>query len=144
MNKLADMAAQQRTAVICSLHVPRSSIFDRLDDVMLLSAGGRVCYMGPAHEALAYFRALGFECPTHHNPAEFLVDLISVDSSPEVQAEDERRVLLLQQAWERRVFKFTHDLQDAQVDGLDGWGIARGSGSPCIRRGAMRRGVEEI
>lgn len=39
-------------------------------------------------QALAHFESLGYRCPEHYNPAEFLADLISLDfASPEAEAE---------------------------------------------------------
>jgi len=32
-------------------------------------------------QALEHFAQLGYPCPPHHNPAEFVADLVSPDSS---------------------------------------------------------------
>ncbi|CAN6478096.1 unnamed protein product [Victoria cruziana] len=70
--------SQDGHTVICSIHQPRGSVYAKFDDIVLLSEG--VCvYTGPAEEALSYFMQLGYSCPDHVNPAEFLADLISVD-----------------------------------------------------------------
>mmetsp|Transcript_24845 Transcript_24845/g.58981 ORF Transcript_24845/g.58981 Transcript_24845/m.58981 type:complete len:807 (-) Transcript_24845:42-2462(-) len=63
---------------VLSLHQPRSSIWQQLDYVMLMATGGYVLYFGPRGEALDYFSRLGYECPKYTNPAEFLLDLVSV------------------------------------------------------------------
>ena len=43
-------------------------------------------YAGPAAGAVDYFAERGHPCPDRYNPAEFLADLISVDtSSPEAE-----------------------------------------------------------
>lgn len=39
------------------------------DDLLLL-AGGREVYHGPADGMLPYFESLGHSCPEHYNPAE--------------------------------------------------------------------------
>ncbi|KAJ7943034.1 ABC transporter G family member protein [Quillaja saponaria] len=73
--------AQDGHTVICSIHQPRSSVYSKFDDIVLLTEGALV-YTGPAHdEPLAYFSKFGYRCPDHVNPAEFLADLISVDYS---------------------------------------------------------------
>ncbi|KAL5553380.1 hypothetical protein UlMin_040781 [Ulmus minor] len=73
--------AQDGHTVICSIHQPRSSVYSKFDDIVLLSEGALV-YAGPARdEPLAFFSKLGYHCPDHVNPAEFLADLISVDYS---------------------------------------------------------------
>ncbi|PIN10171.1 Transporter, ABC superfamily (Breast cancer resistance protein) [Handroanthus impetiginosus] len=84
--------AQDGHTVICSIHQPRGSVYAKFDDIMLL-AEGSVVYAGPAgDESLAYFAKLGYICPDHVNPAEFLADLISVDysSSESVNASQKR------------------------------------------------------
>ncbi|CAH9139825.1 unnamed protein product [Cuscuta epithymum] len=71
--------AQDGHTVICSIHQPRGSVYEKFDDIVLLSEGSLI-YAGPAGEApLAYFAKFGYICPNHVNPAEFLADLISVD-----------------------------------------------------------------
>ncbi|KAL1828944.1 ABC transporter G family member 7 isoform X2 [Daucus carota subsp. sativus] len=73
--------AQEGHTVICSIHQPRGSVYAKFDDIVLLTDGTLV-YAGPAHEEpLAYFSKLGYSCPDHVNPAEFVADLISVDYS---------------------------------------------------------------
>ncbi|KAL6969919.1 ABC transporter G member 7, variant 3 [Sarracenia purpurea var. burkii] len=73
--------AQDGHTVICSIHQPRGSVYGKFDDIVLLTEGALV-YAGPAHnEPLAYFSKLGYCCPDHVNPAEFLADLISIDYS---------------------------------------------------------------
>lgn len=84
--------AEDGHTVVCSVHQPRGSIFEMFDDIVLLSEGA-VAYAGPAKEALDYFAALGHRCPKRANPAEFLIDLVSIDySSPEAEAETRRKV----------------------------------------------------
>jgi hypothetical protein len=63
-----------------------------------------VAYCGPVKHALAYFANVGHVCPHHHNPAEFLIDLVAVDSdgSPEEEAADAERVAALVDAWESK------------------------------------------
>eukprot|EP00238_Polyblepharides_amylifera_P013102 CAMPEP_0196572254 /NCGR_PEP_ID=MMETSP1081-20130531/2340_1 /TAXON_ID=36882 /ORGANISM="Pyramimonas amylifera, Strain CCMP720" /LENGTH=654 /DNA_ID=CAMNT_0041889513 /DNA_START=76 /DNA_END=2040 /DNA_ORIENTATION=+ len=98
---LGTLAKDQMAAVLCSLHAPRSSIFYQVQHVLVLSLGGRAVYMGPTSSVLDYFSSVGHSCPGHFNPAEFLVDMVSVDSSsPLEQASGERRVKHLQAQWE--------------------------------------------
>jgi ABC-type multidrug transport system ATPase subunit len=87
------LVQQRNIPCILSLHQPRSSIFKMLDSLILLGPGGYVCYHGIASDAVSYFTTLGYICPPQTNPAEFLLDLVSVDSEDENQAcEDELRI----------------------------------------------------
>ena len=52
--------------------------------------------MGGTKEAVKYFSNLGYECPHETNPAEFLLDLVSIDSEdPNAAEEDEARIAKL-------------------------------------------------
>lgn len=91
METLRQLAEDGHT-VICSIHQPRGSVYGKFDDIVLLSEG-EVVYMGPAkEEPLTYFASLGYRCPDHENPAEFLADLISTDysSAESVQSSQKR------------------------------------------------------
>lgn len=98
---LKSLAHDEGAAVVCSLHQPRSTAFHRVDDLMLLSTGGSVCYYGPVSESLPYFeKKLEQHCPEHYNPAEFLIDQVSVDTtSLKAQEESESRVQRAQAVW---------------------------------------------
>ena len=103
MESLRDLARDERKTVVASIHQPRGSIVDLFDDVCLMAGGGRVVYCGPAADAARWFAARGHPVPTACNPAEFLVDLVSVDaSSPEAEEASTTRVDALVEAWARR------------------------------------------
>ncbi|XP_057961820.1 ABC transporter G family member 7 [Malania oleifera] len=85
--------AQDGHTVICSIHQPRSSVYRRFDDIVLLTEGALI-YAGSARdEPLEYFSKFGYRCPHHVNPAEFLADLISIDySSAESVYSSQKRI----------------------------------------------------
>jgi ABC-type multidrug transport system permease subunit len=47
--------------------------------VLLLARGGFTVYSGKAPQMLPYFSSLGHECPANVNPADFALDLVTVD-----------------------------------------------------------------
>lgn len=65
---------------ICSLHQPKTSIWETLDYFILLAPGGKMCYAGERDAATSWFAGLGYECPLHTNPAEYFIDLVTVDT----------------------------------------------------------------
>jgi hypothetical protein len=102
MNLMKDLAVERDIPCICAVHQPRSSIWHQLDSFILMAPGGNVCYAGDCHEAVQYFADLGFSCPSETNPAEFFVDLVSVDTEdPLVAAEDTARIEHLAAAFRR-------------------------------------------
>ena len=77
---ISDLARERNVPSIITLHQPKASIWRTLDQCILLAPGGKMCYSGRADNATAYFRTIGYECPVDTNPAEFLIDLVTVDT----------------------------------------------------------------
>lgn len=68
--------------VVTTIHQPSSEIFHLFDDLLLL-AHGRILYLGPASESVAYFSRLGYACPQYTNPADyFFMKVIQGTSRP--------------------------------------------------------------
>ena len=86
VSQLAGLAVERKAVVVCSLHQPRSASWSRAHDVMLLANGGRVAYHGPVSKCIPYFTSIGYECPANYNPAEFLIDLVSIVTDCGVEA----------------------------------------------------------
>ena len=95
---LQTLASQGRT-IIVTIHQPRSEIWDLFDNVILLSRG-KPAYAGSAKDCLSYFAKLGHEMPPFTNPAEYLIDVVSVDNrSVEAEAAAQERVGRVIEAW---------------------------------------------
>eukprot|EP01103_Thecamoeba_quadrilineata_P010903 TRINITY_DN2481_c0_g1_i2.p1 TRINITY_DN2481_c0_g1~~TRINITY_DN2481_c0_g1_i2.p1 ORF type:complete len:542 (+),score=70.89 TRINITY_DN2481_c0_g1_i2:28-1653(+) len=74
MECLTNIAKKGHT-VVCTIHQPRSTIFDMFDQLMILSRG-RVVYFGPAKDTVNYFAALNFHIRSFLNPADFFMDVV--------------------------------------------------------------------
>ena len=70
--------ARNGRTVVATIHQPRSQIFQMFDYLLLLSEGQEM-YFGPAKDMVAYFAALRYPCPEYFNPADFAIDLVSLD-----------------------------------------------------------------
>ncbi|KAL4805229.1 P-loop containing nucleoside triphosphate hydrolase protein [Aspergillus unguis] len=98
---LKRLARDGRT-VILSIHSPRPEVWLLLDQIVLLSQG-RLLYAGSALESVDYFCRLGYPLPPHVNPAEFLVDLVGLDTrTAELEARSREHVVRLAKAWRSR------------------------------------------
>jgi ABC-type multidrug transport system ATPase subunit len=101
MEVLQGLANEGRTLIL-TIHQARSDLFDRFGNVLLLARGGSPVYAGAAREMLGYFSRQGLECPTHTNPADFALDMITIDlQQEEREAESRERVQKLLEQWER-------------------------------------------
>ena len=99
---IRELAISKHIPCLVSLHQPRSTIWNNLlDDCIIMAPGGRVCFAGATDEALLYFERVGFKIPSATNPAEFLVDLVSIDTENATQATlDEKRIQKLAVAFQ--------------------------------------------
>ena len=103
VDALCELAHGDGCCVVAVIHQPRSASFARLDDVLLLAPGGRVAYAGPASGALPHVAAAGFPCPERFNPAEWLVDLVSIDTTSLArETETQRTCDAVCAAWAQR------------------------------------------
>ncbi|KAL4437525.1 hypothetical protein ABPG77_003506 [Micractinium sp. CCAP 211/92] len=101
MEALWTLAGAGRT-VVCTIHQPRSSIFQMFDELLLLSEG-RTMYFGKASAAVEYFASVGFRCPEQFNPGDYFMDLTSMSfRSAEDEAATRRRIGLLAELYEQR------------------------------------------
>ncbi|KAJ3095113.1 hypothetical protein HDU97_007254 [Phlyctochytrium planicorne] len=99
---LKQIAAKGRT-VICTIHQPRSDLFPLFDSILLLARGGRVVYEGSGPGMLEFFSSMGHVLPPLTNPADFALDVSSVDlRGDDVERESRKRVDGLVEAWRDR------------------------------------------
>lgn len=125
------LARDEGLAVVLSIHQPRSSIWASFDDILLMAPGGRAAYFGPREDMISYFASLKgittgpaapstdaaasgggvgvassggpFVCPPQTNPAEYFIDLVSLDfSSPQSLASSKERVDFIVEAFAKR------------------------------------------
>ncbi|KAJ4340035.1 hypothetical protein N0V95_007617 [Ascochyta clinopodiicola] len=107
MDVLLGLAHEGRTLIV-TIHQPRSDLFARFGNIMLLARGGHSVYAGPATQLLPHFAAQGYVCPEHMNPADFALDLITVNLQHEAREEASReRVRMLIEAWHPGLFPAT-------------------------------------
>ncbi|KAH0492707.1 hypothetical protein TgHK011_007648 [Trichoderma gracile] len=101
MEVLQGLANEGRTLIL-TIHQPRSDLFRHFGNVLLLARGGAPAYAGPAKEMLNYFNQQGYQCPQHSNPADFALDMITVDlQRDDREAESRERVEKLIEEWRR-------------------------------------------
>ena len=96
MTVVADLAKVAHTAVICVIHQPSAVIFNKFDQVLLLSCG-RTAYLGPAGGVADYFATLGTPLPEGVGICESALDVINKDFA--VDKADVSRIL---DAWAQR------------------------------------------
>jgi ABC-type multidrug transport system ATPase subunit len=105
------------TTVIASIHQPRADVFHKFDAVLLLSKGGHAVYCGTTKAMVKYFEHLHFACPVNSNPADYFVDLSSVDRSSEaLLTESTERVNKLIDAFNGHQMRMTLSIASYRSD----------------------------
>eukprot|EP00736_Rhodelphis_marinus_P008822 Rmarinus@m.3263 len=88
---LSSLAARKRT-IVCTIHQPRSSMFELFDQILVLSAG-KIVYMGSRSDLIPHMDSIGYPCPNFSNPLDFVIDISVVDyRSRKAEAESKERV----------------------------------------------------
>ncbi|XP_065177542.1 ATP-binding cassette sub-family G member 8-like [Sycon ciliatum] len=104
LTELLHQLSRSGRIILMTVHQPRAAIFHRFDKLMLLSAGGRTVYCGESKKTvLDYFSSVGYACPKLNNPADYLVDISTVDlHSDEKEATSRQRVDQLVEEFRQR------------------------------------------
>ncbi|KAI9011657.1 P-loop containing nucleoside triphosphate hydrolase protein [Hyaloraphidium curvatum] len=76
LRRIADTG---RTVILTSQQTSRPEAFNQFDNVLLLSRGGEVAYAGPREQMVPFFEKLGYKIPEFVQPADYVIDLSSID-----------------------------------------------------------------
>ena len=94
---LKGIAQKTAMTIILTIHQPRASILDLFTRIIFMSQG-KLIFNGKISECLQHFKqVLGVECPEHENPADFVMDLLTVKPNDEISS---NRVKTLYEAWQ--------------------------------------------
>lgn len=125
MSDLKRVAGTGRS-VFCSIHQPRGDIFEMFDQILLLTRGGRVAYSGSRAEIREYFGTLGHPFPECVNPADFLLDITSIDlRNEEAELSSRVRVDKIVEAWSNRPRPSLEMEIDVEASRLKGLGCVK-------------------
>lgn len=88
----------QGTTIIMTIHQPRS--LDSFGSILLLSKGGKVAFNGTQDDLISHFAYLGFPVPELTNVADYVIDLISYNTSNHfLEYNTKARVEFLSESW---------------------------------------------
>ncbi|KAF9164956.1 hypothetical protein DFQ26_000838 [Actinomortierella ambigua] len=98
MSILKTLARMGGRTVIVALHKPWATVWNELDNVVLLMHGGRLGYTGKISGILHFFAAAHLVLPAHTNPADFVVEKTLINyKTPQDEVETRQRIEQLAQ-----------------------------------------------
>ncbi|KAK9878730.1 hypothetical protein WA026_023607 [Henosepilachna vigintioctopunctata] len=75
MDLLYDISKEGRT-VVCTIHQPPTSLFQKFDQVYVL-ANGYCVYNGSPSKLVTFLSNVQFTCPLSYTPAEFIIEVVT-------------------------------------------------------------------
>ncbi|CAN6607200.1 protein Snq2p [Trichomonascus vanleenenianus] len=81
--------ADSGQAILCTIHQPSATLFERFDRLLLLQKGGQTVYFGDigenSNKILSYFESQGARpCSSEENPAEYILECIGAGATTQV------------------------------------------------------------
>jgi ABC-type multidrug transport system ATPase subunit/ABC-type multidrug transport system permease subunit len=77
--------AQAGSTVLLTIHQPSSEIFSSLDNLIQLEKG-EVLYAGEVQNVPSFFEQHGYPCPSHYNPADWVMNVAQTVSIEDLKA----------------------------------------------------------
>ncbi|XP_069705051.1 ATP-binding cassette sub-family G member 4-like [Periplaneta americana] len=72
------LLAREGRTVVCTIHQPSASQFEMFDHLYVVAEGNCI-YQGSIKGMVPYLSEVGLECPSYHNPADFVLEISTGD-----------------------------------------------------------------
>jgi ATP-binding cassette, subfamily G (WHITE), member 2 len=86
LHTLKDLSDRGECTVVCTIHQPQTKIYNLIDNLILMKRG-EIVYQGACAMAEKYFEQMGYPCPEKTNPADHLLDIVTIGVNDEDKEE---------------------------------------------------------
>ncbi|KAI2806146.1 ABC protein, sub ABCG [Blomia tropicalis] len=66
---------RQSITIVATIHQPSATVLSYFDQLYVISSMGQRIFNGSPRTLIPYLESAGIECPTYHNPADFVCEL---------------------------------------------------------------------
>jgi len=91
MQSLKGLAESGECTVVCTIHQPQTKIYNIIDNLLLMKRG-QIVYQGSRAMAESYFAAQGYPCPEKMNPADHLLDVVTIGTHDDKEESNLKRL----------------------------------------------------
>ncbi|OWF52254.1 ABC transporter G family member 14 [Mizuhopecten yessoensis] len=95
MVQLKNYATEFNKTIVATIHQPSSQVFHMFSTLLLL-VEGEMAYFGLANMVIEHFASLGMTCSQHYNPADFLMQMLTLDTNTKENETDTQKFESLQ------------------------------------------------
>ncbi|KAK2147166.1 hypothetical protein LSH36_566g01070 [Paralvinella palmiformis] len=85
VQSLKNLATKGHT-ILATIHQPSPEVFSMFDDILIMT-GGRVVFLGPKSDAMAFFSGLGYHCPKTCSVTDFFMETLAIIPGREKQSQ---------------------------------------------------------
>ena len=82
MSTLKDISERGECTIVCTIHQPQTKIYYLIDNLILMKKG-EIVYQGACQKADQYFGSMGYPCPDKMNPADHILDVVTIGAHDE-------------------------------------------------------------
>lgn len=79
IQSVKNLAKREKRTIATTVHQPSSHVFHMFDKLVLISEG-KVAYFGKTEEVLDFFEYVGSPCYPNWNPADFIMEMLTIES----------------------------------------------------------------
>lgn len=117
VNILKELSQSGRT-VITTIHQPNSDIFQNFDQLLLM-AKGKIIYHNKSSLAVKYFAKIGYECPPRTNPADYFMNMMSIEAMNDVDTENPeeliRSMTAMKEDYDAKIQMFSEKYEESEL-----------------------------
>ena len=110
--------AESGRSVISTIHQPNSETFENFDQLLLM-AQGHIIYQNTASIAVDHFTRIGYKCPERTNPADFFMNMMSIEAMDDVDDDDHEELVrsrtIIEESYKAKIIDLYEKYENSEL-----------------------------